>query len=223
MEYHVEFDIEFRKNPHKGLFVALEGIDGSGKSTQAQKLKEALEKDGRRVLLKQPFEGKIGEFVRTILIGEIMIHPVALQYLIAANRQTQQKEIEEALENEIDVIIDRYVWSAVAYGILDVGKGNKEETLQWFLIAQSILSMYHQFLMPNSTFYLSVSSEIAIERVNSMNKKKEIYEEDEKIIQTLEIYEWLVNKFPEEITVVDGEKSIEKVQKDIIEKIKNKI
>ena len=138
MIYHVEFDLDFKRNLYDGCFIALEGIDGSGKSTQAQKLKEILEKKGRKVVVRNPFEGEIGVFVRTILAGERRVSPIALQYIISANRAAQQEGIIKDLKDGFDVIIDRYFWSAVAYAILDHPTADKEDMKQWLLVSQSI-------------------------------------------------------------------------------------
>jgi len=219
MKHHVEFDIEFLENQYPGKFIALEGIDGSGKSTQIQELKKALEKKGRSVVVKHPFEGEIGKFVRTILIGKVKVPPVALQYLIAANRDVQQKEIIEALQNNHDVIIDRYFWSAVTYGMFDLADDSTEQTSNWLLTAYSLLSMYHRFLLPNTTFFLQISAGAAIERIDAMNKEREIYEDEEKIKKINELYQLLIRKFPEQFTIINAERPIEMVTDEIVAKI----
>ena len=59
MKYHIEFDLDFKRNPYKGLYIAIEGIDGSGKTTQVGKLAEYFEKQGREVLkTHEPTENK---------------------------------------------------------------------------------------------------------------------------------------------------------------------
>ncbi len=219
MKYHLEFDIEFKKNPYPGLFIALEGIDASGKSTQVMRIKERLEEKGRSVLVKNPFEGEIGIFVRRILTGESKVPTVTLQYLISANRQVQQLEIIEQLKKGNDVIIDRYIWSAVAYGVFDKGADDIEKTSQWLLIEQSILSMYHQFLMPNMTFYLRISPDTAMKRLSYMDKQMDIYEDREKIAQIASIYDWLINQYPDQFIVINGEQSEEVVTEEILAKL----
>ena len=47
MRYHIEFDISLRKNPYKGVYIAIEGIDGSGKTTQAEKLARYFKEKGK--------------------------------------------------------------------------------------------------------------------------------------------------------------------------------
>lgn len=219
MKYKIELELEFNKNPYKGYFIALEGIDGSGKSTQAERLKKALEEKGRKAVVRSPFEGEIGAFVRTILAGERKVSPIALQYLITANRAAQQEEIIKDLKEGNDVIIDRYFWSAIAYAILDYKDIDKKEVKDWLLIGQSILSHYHQFLLPDATFFLDISSGTAVERIDTLGKDKEIYETDAKIKKIENIYKWLIEEFPTEFTNINGEQSIEEVTEELLNKI----
>lgn len=219
MKYHIEFDIDFKRNPYKGKFIALEGIDGSGKSTQAQRIKEALEKKGRKVSVRHPFEGEIGAFVRTILAGDRKVSPIALQYLISANRAVQQEEIVKDLKKGTDVIIDRYFWSAIAYAILDHPNTDKKDMKNWLLVGQGVLSHYHQFLLPDRTFFLDISSRTATKRVDEMGKKKEIYEDESIYKKTERIYHWLVGEFPKEFVTINGEQHVEEVTKELVEKI----
>jgi thymidylate kinase len=91
-KYHIEFDIDLRQNPYPGKYIVIEGIDGSGKSTQVKRLKEALEKEGKTVLeTSEPnTHDAIGKLVREVLSGKETISPVAIQYLFSANRATTQ-------------------------------------------------------------------------------------------------------------------------------------
>jgi len=216
MKHRVEFDIEFRKNPYKGCFIALEGIDGSGKSTQATRLKKAIEETGKKVEIRHPFEGEIGKFVRTILAGKRKVTPIALQYLISANRAVQQEEIIKSLSIGNYVIIDRYYWSAVAYGMLDYPGLEKKDSVKWLLISQSVLSQYHQFISPDFTFYLDISSKIATKRIDKMGKEKEIYENEAKIKKIENIYEWLVSTYDDEFIRINGDQVIKKVTEELI-------
>jgi dTMP kinase len=216
MTYHIEFDIDLRRNEYPGLFIALEGIDASGKSTQVKKLQEAFAKDGKPVIIKHPFEGELGRFIRRILAGETKVSTVALQYLISANRHVQQEEIVKQLKNGLHVIIDRYVWSAVVYGIFDKGGKDYRKNANWLLLEQSILSMYHQFLMPDFTFFLSISPETAIKRLSLMQKTHEIYEDAEKIKAITDIYNFIVKEYKNEFIVIDGERSVEEITQEMM-------
>ena len=107
------------------MYIAFEGIDGSGKTTQAKILKKYLEEKNKNVVLtKEPTqEPPIGSIVHDFLKGKIKLPAVSIQYLFAADREIQQKELIEPTLQKGDVVIsDRCFWSSVAYGILDKKK-----------------------------------------------------------------------------------------------------
>ena len=79
--------------------------------------------------------------------------------------------------------------------------------------------MYHQFIFPDLTIYLDISLEESLKRLKGSEKHTEIYDNHETNIKVKKGYDWLVRKFPEEITVIDGEKSIDEVTKEIISKL----
>lgn len=226
MKYHLDFEIDLKRNPYPGKYIVLEGVDGSGKTTQVAKLTEHFQKTGKKVLaVREPRKtGVIGDIVQKVLHGKVSLPAVAMQYLFSADRSLQHEEIIiPALKEDTIIISDRCFWSAVVYGILDKTGGkynNGKQDLNAFLIAQSILSMYHQFLVPDFTFYLKVSLETALLRLEKEEKTKEIYEEEGKLEKIIDGYDWLVEKFSGEFTVVDGEKSVNQVTNHIISKIK---
>ena len=86
------------------------------------------------------------------------------------------------------------------------------------LVSQSILSTYHQFIVPDTTFYIDVSEDVAISRISRVKKKKEYYETEEKLKNIKAGYDWLSKKFPDEIVVIDGERTEKEVAADIIGK-----
>lgn len=224
MKYHVEFDIALKRNTYGGLYVALEGIDGSGKTTQVEKLAEYFEKQGKEVIkTREPRnDGLVGSLVRKILSEQIKVPSVALQYLFSADRAIHHEEIViPALKAGKVVISDRCFWSAIPYGIMDTIMDKKEgkydfKTGEIILVAQSILSLYHQFTTPDKTFYLDVSIDTGMQRLNKEGKTTEIYEKKDKLEKILSGYKWLVEKFATEIIVVDAEQPVEKVTEAII-------
>jgi dTMP kinase len=224
MKYHVELDIDLKRNPYKGLYIALEGIDGSGKTTQAEKLTEYFKSKGKSVIrTREPRkEGLIGDIVQKVLTGKLKIPSVALQYLFSTDRVLHHEEvIIPALKVGKVVISDRCFWSAIVYGILDRtdGKYNLEDA-NFMLIAHSILSMYHQFLVPDYTFYLKNSLQTVLSRIREKDDVKEIYEDEDKLKKVIKGYYWLSTKFAKEITVIDGEKPVGDVTKEIVSSIK---
>jgi len=179
MKLNVNFDIEFKKNPYPGKFIALEGIDGSGKTTHAQMLCRELQKKGYKAhCTKEPTDGEIGKFIRRILSGELKVSPVGLQYLFNADRAVHQEEIIEYLKKGDIVVTDRYFWSSVAYGVSDLGVID-----DYYFVVYSMLSFYNRFLLPDVTFYLNISAETGTKRISGMDKKKEIYENKNKLVK----------------------------------------
>jgi dTMP kinase len=221
MKYKVDFEIELKRNPHKGIYIAVEGIDGAGKTVQAKALSNYFRKKGKKVIqTREPRkEGFIGELIRRVLTGEVKIPPKALQYLFTTDRVIHHEEvILPALREGKIVVSDRSLWSAIVYGILDRSKEYDYKTSDQLLIAQSIISMYHQFTVPDFTFYLNISLNEAMRRIEQKQKgeKKEIYEEREKVEEVRKGYEWLVKKFRGKIIKIDGQQSIEDVTKEMV-------
>lgn len=222
MKYRVEFDIDLRKNPYKGKYIAIEGIDGSGKTTQVKKLAEYFRSKGKSVVTtREPRKtGLIGDIVQKLLTKKLEISPLALQYLFSADRILNHEEVVmPALKKGEIVVSDRCFWSAVVYGILDRGGSVYNKTnVDFILIAQSVLSMYHQFIVPDYTFYLKVSLEEALARIAQKDDVKEIYEDREKLQKIIKGYDWLAEKFAKEIITIDGEKSVGEVTMEIVKK-----
>lgn len=220
MQYHISFDLDFRRNPYPGKFVVIEGIDGSGKTTQA---KIVAEKVDNAIYTKEPTVGPIGQFIRKAISGkEEELPSVALQHLLSADRAVHEEEVKKLLEQGKTVVSDRYLWSSVAYGMADREEFDYEDG-KILLVAQSILSAYHQFILPDLTLYLDVSVDVALERLDQMDKSRELYETRDKLEKIHKGYKWLIEQFPKEITVVDGERSVEEVTADLLQKIQTKM
>lgn len=214
-KYHVNFDIDFKRNEYPGKLIALEGLDGSGKTTQSSLVAKALEKLGHKVIqTKEPTDHPTGKFLRQALSRELDIPPVAIQYLYGADRAVHQKEIIEYLKKGYYIVTDRYFWSSVAYGASDMGRIDDYQ-----LAMYSMLSFYNRFLLPNITFYLKVSPSTGLDRIEETGKQKEIYENIEKLKKIEKGYDFLLQRFPDELTVIDAGKSVEKVTEDIIKKL----
>lgn len=224
MKYKVSFNIDFKRNPYKGLFIALEGIEASGKTTQTARLGEKIAHDFDIYLTKNPTHSFVGNFIRmSLLAGKLRVPPVALQYLFGADRDIQQEEIIEHLKKGEIVISDRYFWSSVAYGTADKREVDYENERELSLTAFSLLSMYHQFLLPDVTIYLDISIEESLRRMSESKKHTEIYDNKETNVKVEKGYKWLIRKFPKEFIILDGTKSMEELEEEIVEIIKIKL
>jgi dTMP kinase len=101
-----------------GALIAFEGLDQSGKQTQAERLRVEVERRGRAcVVLDFPsYETHIGREIRAGLNGEREYGPDVMQLLYVANRYEKKPQIEKLLAGGAIVICDRYLASSVAYG-----------------------------------------------------------------------------------------------------------
>lgn len=227
MKYKVSFNLDFKRNKEKGIYVALEGIDGSGKSTQTKNLAKYFESKGYKVLTtREPRKkGIIGDLVKKVLLGKVKFPKVALQYLFSTDRVLHHEElILPALKKGKIVISDRNFWSAVVYGILDKGEKNYDYKLaDQIIVAYSILSMYHQFTIPDYTFYLRIPLATSLKRLGLKSEEKEIYEDKDKIKKVLGGYEMIFKRFKKEITVIDGTLSEKEITEKMIKIIEKKL
>src|SRR6476660_218494 len=101
-----------------GLLIAFEGLDQSGKQTQAEMLRDRLKKIGRKArLVPFPDYGtSIGEEIARALQGEREYGPDVMQLLYIANRYERKPDLQRWLDGGLVLVCDRYVASSIAYG-----------------------------------------------------------------------------------------------------------
>jgi len=122
------------------MLIAFEGLDQSGKQTQAERLKAALEARGRQaVLLDFPsYETHIGQEIGAALQGTRDYGPDTMQLLYVANRYEKKPQIEALLAGGAAVICDRYLASSIAYGEAQDLDGAWLRDMQKFLPAPDL-------------------------------------------------------------------------------------
>lgn len=221
MKYHIEFDIDLKRNPYKGLYIAVEGIDGSGKTTQVQILERYLKEKGKSVVVTsepRKEDSAVGRLIHEILKSKVKVPSQSLQYLYTAERIINHKDVvEPSLKMGKIVLSHRSLWSNVPYGLLDRGITNYYSSdTKLINVTQGLMSLYHQFIVPDITFYLRVSGETAMKRLSLMDKVKEaMYEKKERLERVARGYEWQLKQFPDKFFVIDGEKSEEEIAREI--------
>src|SRR5437867_7819977 len=101
-----------------GLLIAFEGLDQSGKQTQAERLRDHLKEQGHkaRMVSFPDYATSIGEEIARALQGERESGPDVMQLLYVANRYERKPDLQRWLEGGLILVCDRYTASSVAYG-----------------------------------------------------------------------------------------------------------
>jgi len=138
----------------RGLLIAFEGLDQSGKQTQAELLRDRLTASGHRVqLLSFPdYTTAIGREIHAALHGSRDYGPDVMQLLYIANRYEWKGKITEERDRGTILVCDRYLASSVAYGEAQGLEG------AWLLEMQRFLPQ------PDITFLLDIAPEVSARR-----------------------------------------------------------
>ena len=167
----------------RGRFFALEGIDGSGKSTQLPLLARRLEVLGRPcVQTREPTDGPIGKLLRQVLTGQVVCDSRVVAPLFVADRLDhllrQGDGLLALVEGGADVVCDRYYFSSYAYQSVDL-------PLEWVIEVNRPCA---DLLRPDATLFLDVDPELALERIARGRDHTELFETRERLTRTREQY-----------------------------------
>jgi dTMP kinase len=193
------------------MFVTFEGVDGSGKSTQASLAASFLGKRGREVVVtREPGGTPLGERIRALLLDGPEITPWAEASLFAAARaELAERVIRPALARSGLVVSDRYIDSSLAYQGVARGLGI-ERVLE--------LNAAVADLMPDSTFILLVDEPTAAGRLGG--RPDRIEREGAGFREAVqEGYRAVAERFPERIVLLDGARSREEIAAEVREEL----
>jgi dTMP kinase len=184
----------------RGAFIVIEGLDGSGKTTQAKLLATRLNRNHHALYTAEPSEGIVGNFIReSCLYGEKRLPATVEALLFAADRvEHVENEIKPALAEGRLVICDRYMYSSLAY------QGSTGLSIDW------IGAINNFALKPDFAVFIDVSPETVL---NRLSRRKSIMENLETQRKVREIYLKSVEKG--DLTLIDGEKAVEEVAQDL--------
>jgi len=201
----------------KNKFIALEGIDGCGKSTQAQLLKQHLLAEGHQVYLThEPTDSHIGSIIRNIFKGRIAGDHKTIAGLFVADRldhlQNQTNGILKKLEEGYTVICDRYYLSSYAYQGAHVN-------LNWVIEANRLSA---ELLRPDLNIYIDISPELSMQRLHKNRSDIEIFENLENLQKVKAAYTEAMDlvKNEEQIVQIKGNQPIDSLSADILEEVK---
>ena len=194
----------------KKIFIVFDGIDGNGKSTQAELLKNYLEKRSFNIfMISTPSKSEYGEKIDNLLRRKEATRITKEKWLELFKQDTKEvvKKIKMAFEEDSIVICDRFYYSTLAYQL------DEEEWQNYAL----------QFLMPTITFIFDVPTDIALERIK---KKYKITKEKRAFFEKLRILRKVRKKFlllpnylKDNIKIIDGNRTINTIAKDIRKEI----
>jgi len=207
----IEYLKSFYRTPvtPESFFLSLEGIEGSGKSTQIKHLEKILTDKGYRVLtLREPGGTEFGEKLReAILKSSTPLHPLAECHLFLASRAQllEEKILPFLLVPKSVVILDRYIDSTMAYQ----GKARH-------LGLETVLELHRHDplnLLPHRTYFLDITLETSLDRQAKRGQEKDYFESEktEFYANLIDGYKEMARIFPERILTIDASKTPEEV------------
>ncbi len=201
-----------KANPGPGKFIVLEGLDGSGTTTQAHLLERRLAALGPAWATCEPSEGPAGRLIRRILAGEEACDPRALALLFAADRLNHlygPDGILEHLRRGVHVVCDRYYLSSLAYQTL-------EAPFSW------VYAINSRALRPDLTVFLEVPVAECLARIGiRQGERKELFERQEALEHVRARYYRAIARLHrrERIAIVDGRPGVEEVAETVWEAV----
>ena len=190
----------------KGVFICIEGLDGSGKTTQARILTERLFKSHNAVYTAEPSHGTTGTFIRECCLYEEKRLPTAAEALLFAADRVEhvENEIRPALAEGKLVICDRYIYSSLAY------QGSEGLSLAWIKKINSCA------LQPDFAVFIDVPPECVLER---LHRKKSVMETLETQRKVREVYLNFVRAG--ELFSIDGDKPMGEVADALFNRVQS--
>ena len=203
-------------NVKRGRFIVIEGIDGSGKSTQIQMLAARLGADKRKVYTTaEPTVSLTGGMLRDALRGvtKKTTCEIAAMFLLDRifHNVNPVNGIEKFLAAGVDVICDRYYYSSLAYQ-------GSETDFDWVL---DMNLNCPEIRKPDLCIFLDLDPDKCLERISQNRLVTEIYEEKTRLERYrkryFEIFDML--KFTDNIAVIDTDKAVEEIAEEIYAKV----
>jgi dTMP kinase len=200
-----------------GRFVVLEGIDGSGTTTQVARLAERLRSQRKLVrATREPSDGPVGTLVRQVLTGRLVVPGgrapgwATMALLFAADRMDHvESEIEPVVSEGGIVVSDRYDASSLAYQSVSSGS-EAREAVEW------IRSLNRYVRRPDLTVVLDLPADVAADRRMLRGEAAQLYDQNEVQRALAAFYKDLAKHMPNDrVVVVDAGGSMDEVHERV--------
>ncbi len=196
----------------KNLFVALEGIDGSGKSTQARLLADKLTREGHKLHATfEPTDGPVGTMIRAILKGHTATDERVIAGLFVADRLdhllNKEYGIIKKMEEGYTVVCDRYCFSSYAYQ-------GSHMSMNWVIDANA---MSASILRPDLNIFIDVPVDMCMQRITAHRLQVDLYETLEQLTTVKNNFFKAFEKLrdQERIVIIDGNRQTAEVAADV--------
>ena len=204
----------------KKLFIVFEGIDSSGKTTQAELLKNYfIAEKQQAVISPEPSSGIIGNLIRQALKQRIVfskdrhLFDEQMAYLFAADRHDHLYNdvdgVFKLIKDNYHVISTRYYFSSLAY--------NGDSVEQFNLVKK----LNDRFPNPDLTIYIDLPVEISLARLQQRGLR-EVYETEVKLTKVRERYRQIFAEYQGQLLKIEGTQEPEQIHQQIVKRIEAK-
>jgi len=187
----------------RGILIVFEGIDGSGKTTQAKSLLDKLRMKGiDAVYFQEPTQGKWGRIIKEkALLPDSLTPQEEVDLFQKDRKQNVEKNLKPSLKERKVVILDRYYFSTIAY------QGAKGIDPGW------IRRINEKFAVkPDIIFILDIEAKNGLQRIEDRKKKDRLFEREEYLVKVREMFRGFKGK---DFIHIDGAKPKEKISQEI--------
>jgi dTMP kinase len=203
---------KLEKIDHAGRFLVLEGIDGSGKSTQIKRIhRRLLEEKISAGATFEPTDGPVGALIRKMLSGSVETDQLTIAALFAADRtdhlMNRTNGVKAMVEKGQVVVCDRYYFSSYAYHA-------QYMEMDWVIQANALNA---KILKPTATLFIDVDPDVCLERIRASRESLDMYEKIDILRRVRNNYFLAFErlKAQEQVILIDGNDLPDRVEKNI--------
>lgn len=192
-----------------GKFITLEGVDGAGKTSHIEFIKEYLTNlKFDFIMTREPGGTELGERLREILLHDEMTPKTETILMFAARNEHIEKVIRPGLTSGAIVISDRFTDASYAYQ--SGGKGVEDEAIN------VLKDLVQKNLQPDLTFLFDLPVEVSIKRLKKTRKLDKFEKEEKDFHENVrKKYLMIAKNNPKRFSVLNSEKSIDEIQSQI--------